>query len=125
MHSLSRRTAAVRGDHNAVFIFIEHYAQRIEPTDRLGGFRHQFFEQFFLVLEMPAAESVEIVNRRRIVFFIRRLNTAFRHRRVRVADTQFRHHQNVCTRVFRFDRRRSARAAAADDQHVYVVSDLV
>ena len=114
----------MRFHHIAVFIFIEHYAQRIQPQNRFRRFRYQFFKQLLLVFEMSAAQRVEIVNRRGIALSVRRLNAAFRHRGVRVADTQLGYHHHVCARALRFDRRRSARAAAADNQNVYVVFHL-
>ena len=63
--------------------------------------------------------------RGRIVGLVSRLNTALRHHRVGVADTQFCNYHRLCARVISFNSRRCARAAAADDKNVNIVTNIV
>ena len=70
---------------------------------------------------MSAAVSVQKMLRGRVVRLVRRLNAALGHHRVRVAHAKLCDQQHLRARVVGFDRRRTARAAAADDQNVRVI----
>ena len=70
---------------------------------------------------MPAAVGVQKMLRRRVVRLVRRLNAAFCHHGVGVSHAKLRDEQDLCSCVIRFNRRRAARAAAADDQDVRII----
>ncbi len=74
-----------------------------------------------MLREVAAAHRVQIVDRRGVVGLVRRLDAALRHHGVGVADAQLGHDHDLRARFVRLDRRRSARAAAADDEHVDVI----
>ena len=114
----------MRGDHGAVRRFVEFDAQIVEP---LNGFRciaDELGEQFAFGRKMTAAEGIQEVDRRRVVRLVGSLNAAFCHHGVGVADAELRHDHGFCARVVGFNRRRSACAAAADDQHIDVIADV-
>ena len=73
---------------------------------------------------MTAAEGVDKVDRGRIVRLVRRLNAALGHHRVRVAHAELRDDHGLCADIVGLNGRRSARAAAADDEHVDVIAHV-
>ena len=121
VHTFAACSAAVSGNHVAVGVFVKHYAEVAEPHYCVGCFVHQLFKQFGLCGEVTATECVEIVDCWAVVGFVRRLNTAFRHHRVGVADTQFGDNHYVCAVGVCHDCRACACTAAADHKHVGVV----
>ena len=124
VHSLARCAAAVRGNHRSVLCFIKLNAQIIEPLNCLGGIAYQFCQQLFLCREMSAAESVNKVDCRRIVFFIRRLDSALCHHCVCITDTQLCDNHCFRTGIIRLDCRRRTCAAAADNKYVNIIINL-
>ena len=125
VHALAGGAAAVGGDHGAVLGLIKFHAQFIEPFDRAGRIVYQLLHQFGAIAEVAAAHYVQIVLRGGIAGLIRRLNAALRHHGVGVANAQLGHDHHVRARFIGFDRRGGARAAAADDQHIHIVIDLI
>ena len=124
VHSLSRSAAAVRGYHIAVFVLIEHNAEIGQPFDSRRRFVNKHFQKLGLSGKVSAAERVEVVNRRAVVFFIGSLNTAFRHHRVCVAYTKLGNYHYVCAVGVCGNSRARTCAAAAYYKHVYVVSGV-
>ena len=61
---------------------------------------------------------------RRIVFLIGRLDAAFSHARVGVAETQLRRQQDGRAVLARFNSRRGPGAPASDDEDVRIVLDM-
>ena len=125
VHALAGGSAAVGGDHGAVGRLIELHAQVVQPLNGLGSLGNQLAKQLALGREVAAAERVEEVDGRGIVGLIRRLNAALGHHGVGVADAQLGHDHDLRAGVVGLDGRGSARAAAADDQHVHVVVGVV
>ena len=121
VHTLPGGAATVGGDHGAVGSLIEFHAQLTEPADSLGGLGDQFIEQVFLGREVAAAEGVQEVLGRAVVGLIGGLDAALGHHGVGVAHAQLGDHHDVGTAVVGLDGRRSAGAAAADDQHIHVI----
>ena len=125
MHTLAGSAAAVGGNHFAVFILIEHNAQFIQPLDRIRGFHHQPPQQLGTGSEVTAAEGVQIVLHGRITGLVGSLNAAFCHHGIGIADTQLGDHHYIGAGLMRFDGRGSACSAAADDQNIHIVVDLL
>ena len=105
----------MRRNHRSVGSFIEHDAEVIQPLNGLGSFVDELIEKLGFILEMSAPERVEIMDCGAVVFLIRSLNAALSHCRIRIAQTELGSYHYVCSAVIRFDCRRSARAAAADN----------
>ena len=110
-------------DHHAFFIFIKHHAEVVQPLDGQRPVVDQPLQQFRFVGIMAAAQSVEIMNSRRVIFLIRCLNAAFCHHRIGLAQFELRHQEHFCTSFICFDCCGSASAAAADDQDVHIIID--
>ncbi len=125
VHSLSARAAAVSGNHSSVGGFVEHNAEFVEPFDSFGSFANELSQKFGFVGEVSAAQSVDIVDGRRIVGFVGGLNSAFRHHRVGVAHTELGDYHSLCSLIVGFYCRRAACSAAPYYKHVYVVVYLV
>ena len=66
---------------------------------------------------MSAAESIQIMLYRRVIFFVSSLDSTFRHHGVGIADTKFRNNHNIGSRLICFNRSRSTGSAAADYQN--------
>lgn len=112
-------------DHAAVGVLVEHDAQVVEPLDGVGRFHDQAAQQLRPGGEMTAAESVQIVLDGRIVLLVGGLNATLGHHGVGVADAQLGDDHDLRPRLVGFDGSAGARAAAADDQNVHVIVDLV
>ena len=76
---------------------------------------NEFGQKFRFILIMASANSIEIMRCRRIVFFIRRLNTAFSHARIGITKAQFRRHKDPCPVAGGFNSGSGTSPAAADD----------
>ena len=124
MHSLSGGTAAVGRYHPSVCVLVKHNAQFVQPFDRVRRFHYKAFYQFRLCSKMSASECVQIMLYRRIIFLICRLDTAFGHHRIRIANTEFCHDHYICACIVRFDGTGGTCAAAADHKHIYVIIHL-
>ena len=74
---------------------------------------------------MSAAEGVQEMPLGGVVLLVGRLDAALRHHGVGVADAQLGGDHHVCAALVSLNGRGSARAAAANDQHVHVVVNLV
>ena len=83
------------GDHPSIFVFVKHNSQVIQPLDRIRRLHHQFAQQFRPGRKMSAAKGVQVVLYRRVVFLIRRLDSAFRHHGVGIPDPQLGHDHHV------------------------------
>ena len=70
---------------------------------------------------MAAAECVQIVDSRAVIGLISRLDAAFRHHGIGVANPQLGDNHRLRAGVVSLDGSRGAGAAAADDQHIHVV----
>ena len=113
------------GDHPSIFILIKHYAQIIEPLDGVRRFHDQPLQQFRPCGKMSAAESVQIMLDRRIIFLVRRLDAALCHHGVGVADPKLGDDHHIRPGFICLNSRGSACAAAADHQHVHVIIHFV
>ena len=121
VHTLAAGSASVRGNHGAVRLFVKFHTEPVQPQDGIRRFGDQFAQQFGFCRKMPAPESVQIMLGRRIVGFIRGLNTAFRHHRIGVPDAQFRHHQHLGARLMRFNCSAGTGAASANHQDIRII----
>ena len=104
--------------HTPVCVLVKHNAKLVQPFDRVGSFHYETFYQLRLCSEVSAAERIQIMLNRRIIFLIRRLDTAFRHHRVGVADTKLGHDHHVSACV---DGAGGTCSAAADHKYIYVI----
>ena len=109
------------GDHGAVLFLVEHNTEIVKPFDCARSVADKLLEKLGLIAEVTAAESVNIVDCRRIIRLVSRLDSALRHHGVGVADTKLGDDHRVCTGVKSFDRCRRACSAAADDENVNVI----
>lgn len=75
----------MRSQHRTVRFLIEHHAQIVQPFYGAGAFSYQFIEQFRHIFKVSAAKRVDIMDHRRIVFLVCRLNSALCHHGVGVA----------------------------------------
>ena len=125
MHAFAGGPAAVSRYHDALFIFIKHYAEVVQPLDGQRPVVDQALQQFRFVGIMAAAQSIKIMNSRRVIFLICCLNAAFCHHRIGIAHSELRHQEHFCTGFIGFDCCGSACAAAADDQDVHIIIDAV
>ena len=73
---------------------------------------------------MSAAKCIEIMLYRRVIFFVRCLDTAFRHHCVGIADAKLCHNHDIRSRLMCLDRCRSTCSSAADDEHIHVIVNL-
>ena len=121
VHPLSGGSAAVCGNHPAVLVLIKHNAQVIEPLDCVRCFHNQAAQKLGSCRKMSAAEGVQIMLLRRIIFLIRSLDTALCHHGVGVTDTKLGHHHNVGTCLMRLDSCGRTGSAAADDQNIHII----
>ena len=124
MHSLSGCSAAVRRDHRPVRILIKHDSQLIQPLDRIRRLHDQLLQKLRSCSKMPAAKCIEIMLYRRVIFFVRCLDTAFRHHCICIADAKLCHNHDIRSRLMCLDRCRSTCSAAADDEHIHVIVNL-
>ena len=125
VHTLTGGSAAVRGYHGSVGSLIKLNAEIIEPLNCLGSVANKFCKKFALCGIVSAAVGVNEMYRGRIVGLVSRLNTALRHHRVGVADTQFCNYRRLCARIIGFNGSGRAGAAAADDKNVNVIANVV
>ena len=125
MHSLSGGTAAVGGDHISLCVLVKHNTQLVQPLNRVRGFHNQSSQQFRPCCKMSAAESIQIVLYRGVIFLVCCLDTALCHHGVGITDTQFCDDHNVCACLVSFDRSGRTCSAAADHQHVHVIIHFV
>ena len=121
MHTFSGCSAAVCCYHTAVLIFIEHNAEVFQPGDCIRSFHNQFAEQFRSCSKVSAAERIQIMLCRGIVFFVRCLDSTFCHHGVCITNSQFGGNHNVCASLVCFDRCRRTCSAGTDNEYVYVV----
>ena len=112
-------------DHGTIFFFIEHYAQFIQPFDSFRTFGNQLFQQFGLVGIVTTTQSIQIMDCRRVIFFISSLNTTFSHHSVSITDTQLGNDHYVSTVLVSFDRSSRTCTATTDYQYIYIIIDLV
>ena len=124
VHPFARRTAAMRCDHRSVRRFIKHHAKLVEPFYCAGPFGHQLFQKLRFICVMASAQCIQIMDRRGIVRFIGCLYAALSHHCVGVAHAKLRYDHNVCPCVMRLNRRRSACAAAANDEYVNIICHI-
>ena len=110
--------------HTSVCILIKHNAKLIQPFDRIRRFHYETFYQFRPCGKVSAAKAVQIVLNRRVVLLICRLDTAFRHHRIGVADTKLRHDHNISACVVGFDGTGGTCAASADHKYVHIIINL-
>ena len=125
VHALAAGAAAVDGDHRAVGLLVEHAAQALQPLDDAGRVAHQRLDQVGVVAEVAAADDVQVVLGRRVGLLVGGLDAALGHHGVGVAVAQLGDHQHLGAVLAGQQRRRRPRPAAADDQHVGVVIDLL
>ena len=125
MHSLSGSSAAVCGNHGSVFSFVELNAKVVQPFDRVRGFHYQSLYQLWLCSKVSAAEAVQVMLYRGVVFFVCCLDSAFCHHGVGVTDTKLGNDHNVCACIVCFDGTGGSCSAAADYKDIYVIIDFV
>ncbi len=125
MHTLAGSTAAVGGDHSAVPVFIEHNTQVIEPADRVRRFHNQPPQQLRPGSKVTASKGIQIVLYGRIVLLIGGLNAALGHHSIGIADTELGDDHNIGTGFVCLNGRRGTGTAAANDQHIHIIVDLI
>ena len=103
MHSLSGGSTTVRGDHGSIVFFVELNAKIIQPFNCIRSFHYKSLYQLWLCSKMSAAEAVQIMLYRRIVFFVSCLDSAFCHHGVGITDTKLGHDHYVGTCIVCFD----------------------
>ena len=118
VHPFAAGAAAVDGAHRAIGVFIEHRAQRFEPGDHTGRVHHQGFDQLGMVGERPAAHHIQVVDGRRVVFFIGGLDAALGHHRIGVAEAQLGGQQDIRPVGLGEQSRAGARPTPANHQHI-------
>ncbi len=121
VHSLTRSTAAVSGNHVAFCVLIELNAQILEPFNAVRSFGNQLINQFLIRSKVAAAVAVQEVLCRRVVRLVRSLDTAFCHHGVCITDTQLGNDHNLFACVICLDGSRCTGTAAADDQNVGLI----
>ena len=121
VHALAGGAAAVGSNHGAVGGLVELHAQLTEPADGLRGLGHQLLEEVLLSGKVAAAVGVQEVLGRGVVGLVGGLDAALRHHGVGVAHAQLGHHHHLRAGGMGLDGRGGSRAAAADDQYVYIV----
>ena len=124
MHSLSGGTAAMCGDHCSVVCFIKLNSKVVEPFDRIRSFHYQSFYQFRFCCKMSASKAVQIMLHRRIVFFICRLDSAFCHHGVCIADAEFCNDHDIGTCIMCLDSAGRSCTATTDHKYIYIVIDF-
>ena len=124
MHTLAGRTAAVGRNHRAILILVKFDTEVRQPCNGFRRIADELCKQLTLCRKVTAAECIDKVNCGRVVRFVRRLNTALRHHRVRIPHTELGHDHDGCTGAVCFDCRSSTCTAAADDQHIGIVIGL-
>ena len=118
MHSLSGSAPTVCGNHIAVFVLIELYAQFIQPLNTIRCFCYQLVNQFLIRCKVTAAVSIQKMLCRRIVWLIRSLNAAFCHHGICITNPQLGNHHNFLTSFVCFNGSRCTGTAAANDQNI-------
>ena len=112
------------GNHLSIFFFIKFNTQLIQPFNGIRCFHDQTFYQLRSSCKMSAAETVQIMLYRRIVFLISCLNAAFRHHGICVTDAQFGDDHNICTCIVCFNGTGRACTASADYQDIHIIVNL-
>ena len=121
MHSLSGSTATVCSNHGSVFCFIKFNTKIVKPFNGIRSFHYQSLYQFRFCCKMSAAEAVQIMLYRRIILFIRCLDTALCHHCVGITDTKLCNDHNVCTCVVCLNGTGRTCTAAADYKYIYII----
>ena len=121
MHSLSGSSATVCGYHSSISVFIKFNTQFVQPFDRIRCFHYQSLYQFRFCCEMSAAEAVQIMLYRRVIFFICCLDSAFSHHGVGITDTQFGNDHNICACVMCFDGTGRTCSTATDNEYIHII----
>ena len=97
---------------------VEQHPQLDQPTDHVRTVHHHLRDEFPFGTEMTGPQSFLEVQLRRVVCTDRRLDAAFGHHRIAVAEPQLGGKDHLGALARRNQRRRAAGPAAADDQHV-------
>ena len=124
MHPFAGGAAAVRCDHSAVGRFIKFNAEIIQPLNRLRSIAHKLCKQFSFCGIVPAAERIDKMDGGRIVWLIRRLNTALCHHGIGIAHAQLCDNHGFRAGIVRLNCRGSTCAAAADDKHIHIICHI-
>ena len=125
VHPLPGGAAAVGGDHPAVLILVKHDAQIVQPLDSVRRLHHQAAQKLRPGREMSASEGVQVMALGGVVLLICRLDAAFRHHGVGVADPELCHHHHIGPGRMCLYRCRGSRSSSADHQHVHVIIHLI
>jgi len=118
VHPLAAGAAPVDLLERAVWLFVEHAAQRFEPGNDQRRVHHECLDQIGIVGIAAAADHVEIVDGRAVFGAVGSLDATLSHHRVRVAKTQLGSENDAGALLLRQQCGAGARAAAADDEHV-------
>jgi hypothetical protein len=125
VHALARGAAAVQRLQAPVLELVEVAAQVEQPLDHVRRLGHQGLDEGGLVLEMPAADHVEVVDAGRVLVALGGgLDAALGHHGVGVAVAELGGQDHLGALLLGEQGGRAAGAAAADDEHVRLVLDL-
>jgi len=115
----------VDGNQRAIGLLVEHAAQFLQPSDHQRRIFDQRFHQIGNIGKMPTAHHVQVMDGRRVVGFICRLNTPLGHHGIGITKAQLGSQDDFSPVLARQYRRRSPGPAPANDQHVGVVVNLL
>ncbi len=95
MHPLSTDSPAEQSIQPPIRRFGEHHPQSFQPPEHFRCLGNQGTDKLRLVLEVTAANRVQIMHAGRVLLYLGgRLNATFRHHGVGIAMAQFGGHYN-------------------------------
>ena len=109
------------GDHGSIVFLVKLNAKIVQPFNCIRSFHYKSLYQLWLCSKMSAAEAVQIMLYRRIVFFVSCLDSAFCHHGVGITDTKLCNDHNVSTCIMCFDCTGRTCTAAADYKYIYII----
>ena len=107
-----------------VGILVDHRPQALEPGDHARGIADQGLDEIRIVAEASAANHIEVVHGRRIVFLVGGLDPALSHHRVGVAEAELGDQQHLGTVFLSQERGAGTRPATADDQADFIGREI-